>query len=676
MRKAYPDMLLRIAGTFIYLAAAGFFYFKYVPLVPAFQKVLVPLLALSAFLTAANPWWGLLFFVFVFPLINNLPYFFGINESIPHAPTALVLFFGFFLGWLAQPRGLRQRRSAGQPLFKPLLFLASLILLSGVITFFRYTNYFPFWAERIRELIVNTREVRAGGALMSVVFCSLNYLSGILFFFILWTTVKTKKAAKELMAVLSVSALLSLAFSFVQRYHSMALGNLPFWASQSRINGTFKDPNSLALFLAAFSPVFLGLALSSKKSTRAVYLLLTLLLLWIFPAVGSRSGLLALLVALAAFILLATWSQRGKPKKRDVFVLSAFLIFVIFIILVAVFFGDSILSSRISRSLHLVGQENSWNEVFAHRLHFWRVACSMIRDYPLTGVGVGAYIVELPNYSKILGLPFRYTDSAENYLLQTGSELGLIGFLAAAWLLFELARVLRRGVRSMAEQGRDSFVLIGIFSGLLVYFMSFLFHSYIGSFEAKYLFWLLVTCFIVFSNASEVPDRRPKASRTVLMTAGITLVVFAGIHTWNSVHSLSISDQTRRFGWKQNFGLYKLEKDDQGNPFFWMKRSAGFTLEKRGSVFKATIRASHPDIRENPVLVRVYSADPYFRRKALLKDIVLQDSRWLEVEFPVREMPQTFRLVFETGRDWQPQQSLGLPDSRRLAIALARARFQ
>lgn len=33
-------------------------------------------------------------------LINNIRYFFYIDEKIPHVPTAFILFQAFFLGWL------------------------------------------------------------------------------------------------------------------------------------------------------------------------------------------------------------------------------------------------------------------------------------------------------------------------------------------------------------------------------------------------------------------------------------------------------------------------------------------------------------------------------------------------------------------------------------------------
>jgi len=659
-----------------YIICAGFFYYKYVPLISSFQAILIPILCAAAVVTVANIRWGILFFVFSVPLVNNLPYFFGIHESIPHAPTALILFMAFFVGWLINRVVTPPKGEANHRLFKPLILFAALISLSGVITFFRYANFFPFLSERICELIVNVRGVRAGGALMSVVFSSLNYLSGFLFFFILYTTVKTRKFVMELLAILSISMFISLTFSLIQKYHSIELGNFSFWAKQSRINATFKDPNSFALYLTVYLPVLLGLFFASKKGIRVFSLFLIIFILLVFPGTGSRSGYLGLIIALAVFFLLLFMSQRGMSKIKIGYALPAFLILIFVFQLFIVFFGESILSDRINKSLHLVGQKGSLNELFTHRIHFWKAACSMIKDYPFSGVGVGAYIVELPNYSKLLGFPIGFTDSAENYPLQVGSELGLLGIMAVAWLCFEIFLMLRNGLSAIRDAGKERFLLIGIFSGLVAYFVSLFFHSYIGSYEAKYLFWFLVVCFLVLSGKIIELDKKAKFGGAFWITAGITLALFGTIHTWSSVRSLSIQHRTELFGWKQNYGLYQLEKDNQGNPFFWIKKSAGITLEKKGSVFKIAMKASHPDINENPVRVKVYSADQNFRKKDLLKDVILKDNQWIDCEFPIVDMPLRFHMVFETDRDWQPLKSLGVPDARWIAIGLSRVRFQ
>lgn len=166
---------------FLYLIVFCLFYYKYVPLIGSFQTVLIPLLFIVLIITSFNIKLGILVFVFLFPLINNLPYFFGIDGSIPHAPTALVLFLVFFLGWLLHYSFSSPKLSVNHPISKPLLLFFVVVSISGILTFFRYADYFPFLSGAIKELIVNVNNVRAGGAIMSVVFSSLNYLTGFLF---------------------------------------------------------------------------------------------------------------------------------------------------------------------------------------------------------------------------------------------------------------------------------------------------------------------------------------------------------------------------------------------------------------------------------------------------------------------------------------------------------------
>lgn len=82
----------------VYSRGLCLFYYKHVPLVKPFQAALIPSLLLIVIITALKVDYGLLFFIIALPLLNNLPYFFGITFDIPHAPTALVLALAFFLG--------------------------------------------------------------------------------------------------------------------------------------------------------------------------------------------------------------------------------------------------------------------------------------------------------------------------------------------------------------------------------------------------------------------------------------------------------------------------------------------------------------------------------------------------------------------------------------------------
>lgn len=643
----------------------------------SFQLILAPLIFIIFILTLIDVKWGILFFVFSFPLINNLPYFFGIDEGIPHAPTALVLFFAFFLGWLLHNSFRSSKYSFNLPLFKPLILFSLIIFVSGVVTFLRYSNFFPFLSGNIHDVIVNVNNVRAGGALMSDVFNCLNYLTSFLFFFILLNTIKSKDFIKKILIVLSVATLISLSFSMLQKFYSIGLGNTPVWVKLDRINSTFKDPNSFGIYLCALIPLLLGMAISFRKHFKIFFLFLIIFALFIFPSIGSRSGFLGLGVSIVIFFLLSLISYRASLKKKIVYMISFFLIVVLLFFSFSFFSVQSNLYKRIGWSMDVLANKESLNKLFTRKLDFWAVASNMIKDYPLTGVGIGAFIVELPNYSKRMGLPFRYTDSAENYFFQIGSELGLIGLLLVLWILFEIIKGMRKNWKEFPSDDKDRFILIGAISGIVSIFVNFFFHSYIGSFEVKYFFWILVALVLIFSKDEIKSLAKIKFGYKFRIIAIILPIFFGIFHLWNSTHSLSISNLTEKFGWNQNFGLYKLEKDNRGFYFQWTKKSAGITVENVGQVLVIPMMASHPDIKKNTVKVKVFLANPYFKKEKLIKEIVLREKIWIDFEYPIPKLPERkIYLVFETNRVWQPLKYLGVPDPRWLAIGLGEEWFR
>jgi O-antigen ligase len=662
---------IKLPSQFIFLSlvllfSAGFwlFYWRYVPLVKPFQLALAPLLILTAVVTAVRLPSGLLLFSFLFPLINNLPYFFGIQENIPHAPTALVLFLAFTFGWLVNKALKPSLRIIPHPVFRPVFVFAAIVLVSGVVTFLRYANFFPLLTPAVRELVVNANGVRAGGALMSTVFNTLNYLSGFLFFFILMNELKSEAFLRKIMAVLAGSFGISILFSLVQRFVSAELGNTAFWVRLGRLNATFKDPNSFGAFVAAFLPLLLAMSLSTRGRRRGLFLALALLALFVFPSSGSRSGLIGLLVSVLVFFLLL-WLriESGQRKKLAVFPALAVLFFLL-IFSFSIFSTDLSLFKRFEKRIDVA-------EFFNRRLEFWGVASFMIGDYPLTGVGAGGFIIELPNFSRQLKLPFRWTDSAGNYLFQVGAEFGFVGLLLALWLFTEIIRGMWSGWRKIPAREPPPFFLLGAFAGTVSLLVNFLFHTYIGSFEVHYLFWLLVAVILRSSRLERTDEAsvRPTPKFIAACLAGVAL--FGLVHLWNSTHSLSLKERTRVFGWDQNFGLYKRERDIRRFYFCWTQKSAGITVDNRGGVLVVPLLASHPDIERNPVTVRVSITDPVFQSRRPLQEIILRESRWVDFELDLSSLPgEKTHLLFEVERTWQPLKHSGQSDPRHLGIAL------
>jgi hypothetical protein len=661
-----------------YVLGLSFFYYKYVPIINSFQIILIPILFLTLVLTSVNLRSGILFFVFIFPLINNLPYFFGIDENIPHAPTALVLFLVFFLGWLFNIIVSSSKGKLNHPIFEPLMLFSLIVFVSGVVTFFRFANFFPFLSDNVYDLVVNVNGVRAGGALMSDVFTFLSYITVFLFLFILFNAIHTREFVKKILIVLSISIFLSLMFSLIQIYYSMSLGNTAIWVWLKRINSTFKDPNSFGAILSCFLPLVLGMGLAFRKNSKLFFLFLLIFGLIVFPAIGSRSAFLGLGVSFITFSLLFLMPHKISPKKTNIYISSIILIAVFLLFSFLFFNKHSNLHQRIDRSLEALTSKDSLPELFTRKLDLWAIALHMIKDYPLAGIGLGSYIVEMPNWGQTMRVSLgQYTDSAENYLLHIGSELGMIGLFLTFWVFFEIIKASRKAWKALPADNRDKYIVIGSISGIVSLFMNTLFHSYIGSFEVKYFLCVLIAI-VLFFSADKAKSKEDKNFSRGCKILAIALSIFLGAtQLWNSTHSLSIENRTEKFKWDQNFGLYALEKDNQGFMFQWTRKTAGITEENIGPIMNIPIMASHPDIHEKPVTVKVYSADRNFRKKGLLKELILKESKWINFEYHISELSiDKIRLIFEADRAWQPLKDLGTPDLRWIGVGLGTIYFE
>lgn len=663
----------------LYAISFGFFYYKYVPLLPSFQIILIPVLAAVIVCAARNMQKGVLLFVFVFPLINNWPYFFGIGPNIPHASTSLVLFLAFLFGLLLHHIIFRHHLNFDHEMFRPLAFLSLLVFFSGTITFFRYSNFFPFASDRIRELTVNVNGVRAGGAIMSTVFTFLNYATGFLFFGIVYNAVKSREFLKKILVTLSAAAAVTFAFSFFQRFVSPALGNIPFFVDLGRINSTFIDPNSFGLFIAAFLPVLAGMFLAHTKPKKYFFLALIAIALLIFPWTGSRSGLLGLALGTILFLVLSFSKGTGASRKKPLLVLLMLpVVLISFIIL----FQRTILFERTARSIDALFSKKGITRILgAEKQGNWTVAADMIAEFPISGVGLGAYIVELPNVAARTGLSHiftDYTDSAENYFLQAGSELGLIGLVAVFWLFFTIFKMMNRSLNLPGRENKDRFILTGLVSGSSVFFISIFFHSYIGAFDVKYFFWLLVGLVAVFPREEKAETGKKQPPGRVFKAGLLVLViVFGTSNLFLSVTSLSLPKTTELYNLDQNFGLYGEEKDDRDFIFRWTKKEAGISIVNLKQGLIVPIKASHPRIDRHPVHVDIYLSDPVFKKKTPIGRIRLEDAEWKKFEYSLEEnADRKVYLVFESDRVWQPRKSLGQEDTRWLGIALGKPWFK
>jgi hypothetical protein len=226
-------------------------------------------------------------------------------------------------------------------------------------------------------------------------------------------------------------------------------------------------------------------------------------------------------------------------------------------------------------------------------------------------------------------------------------------------------------------KGRDKFFLTGASVGLFAFFINAQFHSYIGSYEVKYAFWLL--CALVFSRGAALRAEEKKTGfNKIAAVAGLAAVLAAGAwQLWNVTHSLSLKSKTESLGIKQDFGFYEYEKTREGETFRWTREYGGLTVNVAKPVIRIPILASHPDIKQNPVRVRIYLIKDFFKRKILLDDLRLSKNEWRVFEYRLpEEINRDVILLLKVGRTWNPHKIQGVPDPRNLGVALGEVRFR
>jgi len=694
-----PTLRLACAGlSLLAIPAIGLFYIRYVPLVRPFQTALLPIL-LAVFLTAlVRPAWGILLFIFAFPLINSLPYFFGLAEPLPQAPTALVLCLFYLLALLLRGIIAGPILQSSHPIFRPMVLFAGLVTVSALITFLRYANFFPLLSDRIYELTSNLYRVSSGGAIMSVVFTALSYLTGLGFFLAVITSLNSRADIRMAIGILGASTGLSLLFALYQQVLNPKFGNNPISIKQALINGTFKDALSFGAYLAIAAPLFLGAAFWYRKRMRLICLGLFSLSGFMILFSGSKSGLLALAMALIFWGII--WASRlGRPKggfekvgqrrKRIPTVSWAVGLIIVGGLAWVGYSHKETIVKMISGSQSVVRLKSRSSNFSLKKVLYgrsdslWPLAGAMIRDYPVTGVGVGGYIIEMSNYAKDKNVIIKIPESAENSALQIGSELGLVGLLVAAWIFWEIVKQIGRQFRFVGKSPRDRYLLIGLTMGIFSFVLISFVHTFIWSYEIKYTLWLLVGLLFCLRHAddgrrSDVSDERRRfGKKSWIIDVGLVFL-YSSVLLWNSTHSLSLESRAAKYGFKQDFGFYQKEKTVDGREFRWTGRSAGMELLIEKAGLNIPLRALHPDVQKRPVRVKVYLVMRLFKEKLLLGEIWIRDTNWKTYEFAVspEQVGRNAILLLKADRTWVPKKALGVPDPRCLGVALGSIYFK
>jgi O-antigen ligase len=292
----------------------------------------------------------------------------------------------------------------------------------------------------------------------------------VIFFLIVFTAVRTRGQAIGILGTFVAGACIDALYGLLNPVHV---------ANTARFATSSSKPGELAASLVA--GLVLGVALTSalkgKPAPRFLVALAVPLCAVGVLFTGSRGGLIALTVALAAFI-----GVGAKWRGRIVVLAAA-------VVIAGFGFYTYAASPDLRDRVTSVGSGSG-------RIDLWTVGWREIEDNPLHGVGIGNFPVASPHFVLVPGDVARaeyvvYPDKvAHNTYLEIWAETGLVSLILFGALVTFCVRSSLRAARAFAGRGDPPMELLS--RALFVAQLGFLAGAFFTSRQYEKDVWLIL----------------------------------------------------------------------------------------------------------------------------------------------------------------------------------------
>jgi len=212
-----------------------------------------------------------------------------------------------------------------------------------------------------------------------------------------------------------------------------------------RASGPYVNPDHFACFLTIILPLAVGTALfgfcttSRGRWTLRVFSALTAFaMLAALLLTGSRSGWAGAMLGQIVLLMLAPWPGRKSPSFVRIAkgtIASALLCVLLFAFIGAR--GQEDIKQRLRGSMAF--------GTLTDRLGVWKDSLSIVRGFPLLGVGLGCWSEIFPHFESPPWPSDSYWGETHNDYLQALCELGIAGSIVILWLIAGFLQDLVRG---------------------------------------------------------------------------------------------------------------------------------------------------------------------------------------------------------------------------------------
>jgi O-antigen ligase len=667
--------------------------------------------------------WGLFLFVFLIPLLNfsTIPFIRRPRQII------LFLFFGLFLGFLINNTSKllsRQslRFSTGiifeSRITKAMLIFIMILFASCLITIFRYSNLHPFITNNYYDLAINVNGVGSTGSMIWTIRCFYNYFVGFLFFVLIFNVIKSVSDIINAIISLLAATMVSAGVILYQYYFNPYFGNVEHWVNSGRYNATFTDPNALGAFTILMFPIFIGLLIYFRRWYLRVLILASFLLflMELFFS-GSRSAFIGIVLAVLIFVVIFIRMGLSHIKKRwkiytrrlrtliilvPVIILICLMIFSLYL----AYTPDSFIlkTSLVERTIETfktgiyytkeLGIIEGLKSISNYRYIFWGQAVAMFKDYPLTGVGQGSYLLQLPNYLTMNRTGYLdngrlVVDYTGNYYLQVLSELGLPGLILILFIFYLLANRIFNYFRSRKRLKifeKSDWLLVALLISFISMLVGQIFGPHTNFDEVQFTLWLVIGLMIAYVKVKQVNMKKQFKPLQVCERIGfglrekvslsVVIIIFISSMTLSSATSLSINVGQNLYdikgnykGWENSYGFYK-EETIEDETFRWTGIDASEVVEKKGDKMIIPIKDAVPAESQKPLAVNI------FVNNRLVEKTRLRHNEWTDVTIVIPDSAKGyFTLTLAFSRSWVPKELGITPDARELGARVGEYRF-
>ena len=362
----------------------------------------------------------------------------------------------------------RNRYSLKSPLTIPIIVLAGIIALSLINTedFFSSILGLALWG------------------------------SYFLVYYVVISVARDLRWAKILLGAALSAGFLAATYCIFQFYGV----DFSFWVrlgGRGRLFSTFGNPNYLAGYLiACMSPLFVLLTTVRRRWQKGVLLTAITVLYTSLLMTYTRAAWAGFIASALFTLALLLFSQGKRLFRRNRYWLAGLAV-----VIVAITVIYSVPNPLNWEGGSVVGRAASSFDLtsYASRSLIWLSTIEVAKKHPIIGQGIGTLGVNYPEgqgevleqarYRHLIPQA-NYSINAHNDLLHMWAEIGILGLLAAVWIILAFYR---RSLLSLKKMPTDqALLLIGFMGGTLAILAHSVFSFPFHVIQNGLLFWLFL----------------------------------------------------------------------------------------------------------------------------------------------------------------------------------------